>query len=262
MDFAGLPPITVPNASGDQVHRFNETAATIGTQLEVLGESILNGDVYCGQSVIAGNGAVHTNFIRNVAAAPGSDPAVTLDASVVTVTGFLEGQGGAQIAGNVAAASMHSIGEISTDALVRTDELRGLVAEAVTIRDNVVITGDLTVQGSSNTANPYWVAGRVRAADQAVLNSKGRYSFTVSRAPGYSTGVFLVEWSEPHPDGANLVAVLSGEAGSTGSGWQTIGNMFNSSDSSQRNNANRLWVLTRSNTGGLTDGDFQFIVLA
>ena len=65
VDFAGLPPMTITNASGGQLHRFNETAATIGTQLEVVGDSILNGDVYCGQNAIVSN-ALRTNIVRNL----------------------------------------------------------------------------------------------------------------------------------------------------------------------------------------------------
>ena len=110
--------------------------------------------------------------------------------------------------------------------------------------------------------SPFWVAGSVRASDQAVMNSKGRYSFTASRAPGFSTGVFLIDWSEPHPDGQNHMSIVSGEAGATGTGWQAVGDIHSSSNASLGNTATRLWVLTRNNVGGLVDGDFNFIVLA
>jgi len=180
---------------------------------------------------------------------------------------------------------------------VVSNSMRALNASALTVADNLVVEGELTVEGTNvgqalaaaepaftavaplskvfnategrlelrlapNALSPYWVAGRVRGSDLAVLSSKGRYSFTVSRGLGISTGVYVASWDEPHPDGEDHVSFACGEAASSGTGWQTIVNMSSSANRDAINNSTTLWVLTRDHLGNLANGSFTFFIMA
>ena len=73
------------------------------------------------------------------------------------------------------------------------------------------ITGDLSCASLSGDVllqvNPYHVAGRI--ASSAVQSSKGRYGFTVTKL---STGIFQIDFSTAHPNGANFIAAKLGKA--------------------------------------------------
>jgi hypothetical protein len=78
-----------------------------------------------------------------------------------------------------------------------TDTIRAQTAEFINIADNVVITGSLTVNGildagATVVSNPFWVAGKVNGNNLDVINSAGRYGYTVSRPATFPTGVYKI----------------------------------------------------------------------
>ena len=70
---------------------------------------------------------------------------------------------------------------LDTPALA-SDSIRGLTAEAITIEDNVAITGNLTVNGniSASISNPFWAAGRFNGSTLNIVASSDRSNFNVS----------------------------------------------------------------------------------
>jgi hypothetical protein len=78
-----------------------------------------------------------------------------------------------------------------------TDTIRGQTAEFINIDDNVVITGSLTVNGildagATVVSNPFWATGKVNGNNLDVINSGGRYGYTVSRPAGFAAGVYNI----------------------------------------------------------------------
>ena len=58
--------------------------------------------------------------------------------------------------------------------------------------------------------NPFWCAGKVKATTPiTILSSKGRVGFTVTRE---SLGIFIITFSQPHPDGKDYVLLTTTEA--------------------------------------------------
>jgi hypothetical protein len=90
---------------------------------------------------------------------------------------------------------------------VATNTIIGNGANEITIADNLVVTGDLTVQGSINY-NPFWVSSRVNGSTLQVLKSNGKYGFTVTRPADFPTGVYGIAFDTPAPD-ANYVISLA-----------------------------------------------------
>ena len=72
--------------------------------------------------------------------------------------------------------------------LVHDDKIQGNGAAQVIIDDDVIIYGNLLVNGSSNY-KPSWVAGKIDGTTLNILATSGRYGFTVTRVTGYSAGV-------------------------------------------------------------------------
>lgn len=95
--------------------------------------------------------------------------------------------------------------------LVYADKLQGNGASQVIIDGNVIITGNLTVNGSSNY-KPFWEAGKVDGTTLNSLATNGRSGFTVTRVSGYSAGVYYIKFgSNPYND-AHYVINVSNQA--------------------------------------------------
>ena len=112
--------------------------------------------------------------------------------------------------------TISTIGNVTADYELRTpvvydDRIQGNGAAQVIIADNVILTGNLTVHGSS-IYKPCWVAGKV---DRTTLNSlatNGRYGFTDTRVSGYSAGVqYILVGSNPARD-AHYILNVSNQA--------------------------------------------------
>ena len=74
--------------------------------------------------------------------------------------------------------------------LIYNDTIRTHGAAHVTIDDNVIITGDLSITGTitASNSNPFYIAGQV-AADGTVSTSKGQIGFRLYRS---AAGVYVV----------------------------------------------------------------------
>ena len=84
------------------------------------------------------------------------------------------------------------------------DLFRASNATVITLQDDVTITGNLVVNGSSNY-KPYWLAGKVNSSGVLQV-SKGRSSFTSSRV---SAGLYTITPPTTNPfDGTNYVVNL------------------------------------------------------
>ena len=132
---------------------------------------------------------------------------------------------------------------------------------------NITIPANLTVSGTLNVGGlsykPWHVAGRVDGATLQILSNKGEYPFTVSRPASYPLGIFLINWEQEHPDGANYVACCSGEGG----GWNDlvngVGTGFPTPSGRVMNVAFRkLWQGGQAGQSeGLVDCVFSFFIL-
>ena len=91
---------------------------------------------------------------------------------------------------------------------VETNNISSNGASQVTVNDNLVVTGNLTVNGSLINYKPFWAAGRVNGTNLSILKSNGRYGFTVTRAPDFPTGVYKITFNTAAPD-ANYVISLA-----------------------------------------------------
>ena len=93
--------------------------------------------------------------------------------------------------------------------------LQSSAANGLYVSNNAVINGNLTVNGT--IPSPFWVAGKidgsVAGAVPTIVTRKGQYGseITCVRKAGISVGIYDISWTTPHPDGANIVAMVSGE---------------------------------------------------
>ncbi len=110
---------------------------------------------------------------------------------------------------------------------------------------------------------PWHVAGRVDGTTLQILSSKGEYPFTVTRVGAYPTGIYIINWTQTHPDGANYVACCSGEGG----GWNDLVNGVGGSCPAASGNVmnvafRKLWQNgIAAQAEGLVDCVFNFFVL-
>jgi hypothetical protein len=91
---------------------------------------------------------------------------------------------------------------------VETHNVRSNGASQATIDDNLVVTGNVTINGSLINYNPFWVAGKVDP-NAVVLVSKGKVGFTVTRT---ATGNYRVDFNSAHPNGSNYVISIASDA--------------------------------------------------
>jgi hypothetical protein len=91
-------------------------------------------------------------------------------------------------------------------------------ANGLYVSNNAIINGNLTVNGTM--PSPFWVAGKidgsVAGAVPTIVTRKGEYGseITCVRKTGATVGVYDISWTTPHPDGVNIVAMVSGEGAS------------------------------------------------
>ena len=108
-----------------------------------------------------------------------------------------------------------------------------------TVGGNLTVSGNLSVLGSLSGYSPYWAAckidGSVAGAVPTILKRKGDKGseITCVRKSGQAVGVYEITWTTPHPDGANLICMVSGEGssysetlGATSTGYPTTSTSF------------------------------------
>ena len=137
--------------------------------------------------------------------------------------------------------------------LLYATKIKASKATVITLEDDVLITGNLVVNGSSNY-KPYWIAGKVNT-NGFILATQGRYTyiyiyiFTSSRT---STGLYIVtpNGSTPFSD-TNYIINISFQI----EGANATGRIVNSSLS-----VSSFQIMTYVNNI-LADCSFHFTVL-
>jgi hypothetical protein len=122
-------------------------------------------------------------------------------------------------------------GDLTTTGTTRCDTFKGRAADQVTCQDNLTVEGllvcqdglavaqgvtaqsifcqgNLSVLGEVTGWSPFWIAITCNINGN-ILNSKGRYTPTVSRV-GADTG-YNVGWTVAHPDGSNYVVTTGSQ---------------------------------------------------
>ena len=103
---------------------------------------------------------------------------------------------------------------------IMVDRIRASTLEYITIDDNVIITGNIVVNGSSHY-EPCWVAGKVGGTNLNILSTNGRYGFTVSGHGGNAAGVYDMNCgSNPYKD-AHYIINVSNQASVYCNKWET-----------------------------------------
>ena len=93
----------------------------------------------------------------------------------------------------------------------------------------------MSLSGSLSGYSPFWVAGRidgsVAGAVPTVVTRKGDKGsqITCVRKTGYPIGVYDVSWTTAHTDGANYIAMVSGEGASYNENLGSGSNFLNTS---------------------------------
>jgi hypothetical protein len=67
---------------------------------------------------------------------------------------------------------------------------------------------NLTLNGSLTGWTPYYCAGRVNGVNVTVGSSIGRVGYTVARASGQATGVFVITFASPAPNNNYVITML------------------------------------------------------
>ena len=90
----------------------------------------------------------------------------------------------------------------------RTNTVRANGASQVTVNDNLVVTGNVTINGSLINYKPFWIAGMVHLNANVVV-TRGQVTFTCTRE---AAGNYRVTFATTHPNGANYIIELTDTA--------------------------------------------------
>jgi hypothetical protein len=104
------------------------------------------------------------------------------------------------VQGNIVAPN----GTIEAD-IIKTNHIEPSGEAQVSIDTNLVVTGNVTINGSLINYNPFWVAGKV-AASGATLKTQGKHMFTVSKT---GTGQYTITFAVTHPSANNIVTLTA-----------------------------------------------------
>jgi hypothetical protein len=162
---------------------------------------------------------------------------------------------GTQVRG--ACLNINSAGVVSAPYYITTPEvvaaeIRASTADQVTVNDSVIITGNLTVEGTfyAENSNPFWAAGRFNGTSLFKKDSAGRSDFNVERVSGFAAGVYRISFNS-HPKGGDYITNATASAVQCG--------VMN--DPGYTPNATEVIVYSRANTGALVDSEMNFMIL-
>ena len=134
-----------------------------------------------------------------------------------------------------------------------------LVVGTALANKNLTVNGNLEVLGNFNIANPFWVAGKVNGltSPPTILSSKGRYTFTVTRATQIPSGVYKVSWTVAHPNGGDAVVLINSQNSNAYVSTVIV------EDPNSPQTAYYVWVTLRNSAATvLADERFHIAVLA
>ena len=86
------------------------------------------------------------------------------------------------------------------------DTIYGKTTDTITVANNLHVDGTISY---GTLTSPFWAAGQVDGTDVSVSARKGRSVFTITRPAGRPTGIWKVAFTDPHPDGADYVVLLT-----------------------------------------------------
>ena len=136
-----------------------------------------------------------------------------------------------------------------------------------TVGGNLTVTGTVTIKGSLSGYSPYWAAckidGSVAGAVPTILTRKGDKGseITCVRKSGFPIGVYEITWTTAHPDGANLICMVSGEGASYS---ETLGSGTTGFPTTSRSFVcifRKLYGQPAGAVEALVDCPFNFLVL-
>jgi hypothetical protein len=156
--------------------RFLETKAEFFTAVEVNGATNVSG------TLTAGN--LRSNDTLEVGVYPPAAETVAVDGTI------------------------GATGNISTAAALRANSLAPVSGTVVTATQDLAVAGNLTLSGSLVGWTPYYCAGRVNGVNVTVGSSIGRVGYTVARASGQATGVFVITFASPAPNNNYVITML------------------------------------------------------
>jgi hypothetical protein len=130
------------------------------------------------------------------------------------------------------------------------DALGAQTADQLTINENVIISGILTVNasmtGAVSASNPYWIALKVNY-DGTILTTSGRNTATVNK---YSSNSGYAITFPAHPRGVNAIVIVSASE-------------FISFYRNQTATGVRVYTRQQSNAATATvNGNFNVLILA
>jgi hypothetical protein len=137
--------------------------------------------------------------------------------------------------------------------LIMVDTIKASTADHLTIDESVLIGGGLTVIGTieAENSNPFWVAGRFTGGSLSKLDSAGRSDYNVDRVAGFPVGVYRISFNS-HAKGRSYITNATGSAVQCG--------VMN--DPGYIPTATEVIIFARANTGALVDCEMNFIILA
>ena len=164
--------------------------------------------------------------------------------------------------GSSVATSISGGGDLATIGAITSAS--SSTAGNATVGGNLTVTGNVTINGSLSGYSPYWAAckidGSVASAVPTILKRKGDKGseITCVRKSGQAVGVYEITWTTPHPDGANLICMVSGEGASYS---ETLG----AGTAGWTNTSTQITCIFRKlysvGTEALVDCPFTFFVL-
>jgi hypothetical protein len=111
---------------------------------------------------------------------------------------------------------------------------------------------ELRVDTADLGGNPFFCAGRVNA-DATVASSVGQVGYTVSRASGFPTGVYRIQFASPAPNNNYVISLAQ-----LGSGNIKI---WESTEPGRLPSTTGFHVVTSNTTFSLANWAFHFSVL-
>jgi hypothetical protein len=208
--------------------RLGQTKAIFYTAVEVNGATNVSGTVTAGK--------LRSHDTLEVGVYP---PA----GETVAVEGTIGATGNISTAAQVTAQTVLCNGDLTVVGTTRCDVLRGQAGTQVICQDAFSVDGALTVSGNVSSAgqvaaqtmfcnanltvngnivgwSPFFCAGRVDGTTLAAVSSIGRVGYTVARASGQATGVYVVTFATPAPS-SNYVITLTNMNFGTSYLWDT-----------------------------------------
>jgi hypothetical protein len=178
-------------------------------------------------------GQLRSEGLVQVGVNPPAGATVAVDGTVratgnISTTAALRADGVEPLTGS----TVNVTGDLTTTGTTRCDVFKGRAANQVTCQDNLTVEGlvvcqdgltvaqgvaaqtifcqgNLSVLGDVVGWSPFFCAGRVNGVTADVGSSIGRVGYTVARASGQSTGVYVITFDTPAPNNGYVVSLAN-----------------------------------------------------